>query len=81
MECVEYSVCVWTNGGNGKGGGGGVGGNGKGGGGGVGGNGKGGGGQCVKPCVTELSAAKYCCPKSLRDLKKWTLTHKNSIRA
>ena len=60
MECVEYSVCVWTNGGNGKGGGGG---------GGVGGNGKGGGGQCVKPCVTELSAAKYCCPNSFRDLK------------
>ena len=53
MECVEYSVCVWTNGGNGNGYGGGVGG-----------NGKGGGGQCVKPCVTELSAAKYCCPNS-----------------
>ena len=43
MECVEYSVCVWTNGGNGNGYGGGVGG-----------NGKGGGGQCVKPCVRTL---------------------------
>ena len=55
MECVEYSVCVWTNGGNGKGGGGG---------GGVGGNGKGGGGQCVKPCQNSLRVKKYC-PNSI----------------